>query len=315
MTIAVMGEALVDLIPGADGGYRPHPGGSPYNVAIALGRQGVPAAFVSPLSNDGFGALLAAGLRDAGVAEAVARSDRPTALAVVTIDAGGQPSYAFYREGVADRDVTAQAIEAALPADLEALHTGSLALVPADLPRVQAVLGAARARGALLAVDANLRVGAVPDADTYTAAVDAVLPQCHLIKASDEDLAALGYLGEPIEAARALARRAPRALIALTLGAAGAALINATAEVRQPARPVETVADTVGAGDCFHAGLIARLRQRGWLAPQAMAHLDAKALDDLLRYASITAALNIERAGCDPPARGEVEALVSAVVG
>ena len=68
---------------------------------------------------------------------------------------------------------------------------------------------------------------------------------------------------------------------------------------------------TVGAGDCFHAGLLARLRQRGWLSPQAMAHLDAEALDDLLRYASIAAALNVERAGCDPPTVKQVKAALS----
>ncbi len=40
MTIAALGEALIDLIVGEDGAYRPHLGGSPYNVAVGLARKG-----------------------------------------------------------------------------------------------------------------------------------------------------------------------------------------------------------------------------------------------------------------------------------
>ena len=59
--ILVAGEALVDLTPAhcGDGtGYLPRPGGSPYNVAIGLGRLDVPVAFLGRLSTDTFGRLL-----------------------------------------------------------------------------------------------------------------------------------------------------------------------------------------------------------------------------------------------------------------
>ena len=39
MTIAVIGEALIDFMAGEDGAYRPNLGGSPYNVALGLARQ------------------------------------------------------------------------------------------------------------------------------------------------------------------------------------------------------------------------------------------------------------------------------------
>ena len=50
MSIAVLGEALIDFIVGSDGAYRPHLGGSPYNVAIGLARQGIDVSYLSPLS-------------------------------------------------------------------------------------------------------------------------------------------------------------------------------------------------------------------------------------------------------------------------
>ena len=55
MTIAVLGEALIDFIPNAAGDYQPHPGGSPYNLAIGLARQGESVSYLSPLSDDLFG--------------------------------------------------------------------------------------------------------------------------------------------------------------------------------------------------------------------------------------------------------------------
>lgn len=52
MTVAVLGEALIDFIVGDDGADRPHLGGLPYNVAIGLARQGVAVSYLSPFSDD-----------------------------------------------------------------------------------------------------------------------------------------------------------------------------------------------------------------------------------------------------------------------
>jgi hypothetical protein len=45
--VVLFGEALIDLAP-RDGLLLPLPGGSPYNVAVGLGRLGVPTSFVGP---------------------------------------------------------------------------------------------------------------------------------------------------------------------------------------------------------------------------------------------------------------------------
>ena len=67
MSVAVLGEALIDLIVGDDGAYRPHLGGSPYNVAIGLARQGIRVSYLSPFSDDAFGERLLQSLRSEGV--------------------------------------------------------------------------------------------------------------------------------------------------------------------------------------------------------------------------------------------------------
>ena len=56
--IVVAGEALIDLVPGGTGALAPldpRRGGGPYNTAVALGRLGTPAAFLSRISRDPFG--------------------------------------------------------------------------------------------------------------------------------------------------------------------------------------------------------------------------------------------------------------------
>ena len=84
--ILVSGEALVDLIPDAhvDGRYDAVLGGSPYNVAIGLGRLGAPVGFVSRLSTDPNGEALAAALSADNVdLTYAARDPRGTPLAFV----------------------------------------------------------------------------------------------------------------------------------------------------------------------------------------------------------------------------------------
>ena len=60
--VVVAGDALVDLTPTTtvrgNLAYEPHPGGSCLNVAVGLGRLGVPTAFLARLSSDAFGQML-----------------------------------------------------------------------------------------------------------------------------------------------------------------------------------------------------------------------------------------------------------------
>ncbi|NNG04874.1 MAG: carbohydrate kinase, partial [Inquilinus sp.] len=113
--IVSCGEALIDFVPmmgpGREAGYRPLPGGSPFNVAIAVSRLGQPAGFLSRVSRDFFGDLLVATLAANEVETGlVVRGDEPSTLAFVSLAPGQEPRYAFFNEGAADRSLA--------PADL-----------------------------------------------------------------------------------------------------------------------------------------------------------------------------------------------------
>ena len=317
--VAIAGEALIDLIRRPDGSYLPCLGGALYNLCRALARQGVGTQYLNPLSRDRFGRELAAQLAADGVHLAQPEPvQQVTSLAVVNLNAHGHPDYAFYREGVADRAVSAQGLGAAcaaLPA-LQVVCTGALALDARDATTYLPWLVAQRAAGHCVVVDANLRLSAVDDAEAYRANVMAALQHAHLIKVSDDDLEALAVPGATVlERAHYLQQQTQAQWLALTLGPEGAWLLQRdglAVHAREEA-PI-TVVDTVGAGDCFLAGLITALlagtergeealaqRVGGLTAPVTEARLRA-----VLHHALASASHCVERAGCTPPRYEEV---------
>ncbi|WP_439607720.1 PfkB family carbohydrate kinase [Hydrogenophaga sp.] len=316
LQVATAGEALIDLIEDADGRLRPCAGGAVYNLTRALGLQGLGTLYLNPLSSDRFGRLLAEGVAHAGVA--LARREpvhQPTSLAVVGLDAQGKASYSFYRDGVADRQVDAAGLNAACSAvpTLRVVATGCLALVADDSPRYLPWLQAQRAAGRLVVVDANLRPAIVPDMAAYQASVMAALQQAHLIKVSDDDLVTLGLDGaDALASARALLARTPATGLALTLGAQGAMLLHRDGRAWHATETTPVpVADTVGAGDCFLAGLLVALLQRPAL--QQATRADELQLGDddarqLLAHAVASASLCVMQTGCTPPGAAEVAA-------
>jgi fructokinase len=189
--------------------------------------------------------------------------------------------------------------------------TGCLALVADDTHKYLPWLQAQRAAGKLVVVDANLRPAIVPDMAAYRASVMAALREADIVKVSDDDLHILGFTNaDPLVAARELLAQTPARWLALTLGAKGAVFIARDGGAWQAVESLPvTVADTVGAGDCFLAGLLAALLERPALqAAQNAAglQLGADDIEALLANAIASASLCVQMTGCQPPSREQV---------
>ena len=300
----VLGEALMDCVAQPDGSLRPFMGGSPFNMARAAALRGATVGYLNPLSTDLFGLQMGAQLAQDGVELLLPASRLPTSLAVVQLD-NGQPSYGFYREGVADRDYTVEQVLSALAgAAPGVLHTGSLLLVPPEHDKVLAILKGARALGWTISVDVNLRPKLASDLALYVHAVKAVAALADWLKASDEDLALLGFADPTRAQAPDIARHFTEqgaSRLALTFGEHGAWLTVDGAQATQGV-PTVTLVDTVGAGDTFWGNCLG-----DWvLQPQGAAKRVAQTLAQAMRGAAI----NCTRPGCQPPTFAEVTAQV-----
>src|SRR4051794_18941090 len=151
MAILVGGEALFDLVHESAGTLRAHVGGAAINTARTLGRLERDVHYLGCLSDDGFGSQLRAALTEDGVKlDTVVDTSLPTTLALVELDAGGSASYRFYSEGTSAPSLAPDAALSVLPADVEMLHIGTLALVmepPASALQAGRAAGSAAARG------------------------------------------------------------------------------------------------------------------------------------------------------------------------
>ena len=88
--LTALGEAIVDLVAEGDRRFVAHPGGSPLNVAVGLGRLGQPVSLAARLSRDPFGPLFRAHLAASGVdPRHLVDAAEPSTLAVATVDADG----------------------------------------------------------------------------------------------------------------------------------------------------------------------------------------------------------------------------------
>ena len=294
----------MDCVAQPDGSLKPHMGGSPFNLARAAALRGAAASFVNPLSADNFGDQMRAQLALDGVKTVLPASRLPTSLAVVQIK-NGQPSYGFYREGIADRDYSVDqiltALEGVAPGSKPGvLHTGSLLLVPPEHEKVFAILKAAKKMGWTISVDVNLRAKLAPNLSQYIEAVKSIVPLADWLKASDEDLELLGFASPKRSQGADIAKHFVEqgaSRVALTFGGDGAWLQVDGKSAEQDV-PVVTVVDTVGAGDTFWGNCLG-----DWVLNTENA---ANRVQTTLSQAMQAAAINCTRAGCQPPKYSEL---------
>lgn len=315
--ILCCGEALIDFIPavianpaetgGANAAecYTPAVGGSPCNTAVAVARLGAPVGFLSRISTDLFGDQI----MDALIANSVAtgyvqRGDQPTTLAFVKRNQHGEARYAFFANGSADRSLCADDIPDALPSSVSCLAFGSISLMlePGATTISRFVLREAGRR--VLSFDPNIRANLIADRAAYMQRFLALAAQATIVKLSDSDLQWLYPDLSLEEAARSLVH-AGTALVVVTAGSSGSLAFSKQLHVAVPA-PVTQIADTVGAGDSFHGGLLTWLHDHQLLSVAAVSQLDQQQMTAALRFAAQVAAITCSRPGADPAYRDEL---------
>jgi ribokinase len=302
MSIVVVGSINLDIA--SYGETLPRPGetvhsaryaiglgGKGSNQAAAAARLGNAATMIGRVGADAFGDQALAGLKDFGVdTECVLRDTASaTGIAIIGVDARGENAISV----IAGANMALD--ETDLTRGAAALARCKVLLTQREIPGAITLAACRRARAAgAIAIHDPAPANGLPDAELRE--FDFLTPN----EGECEKLTGIRP-ASPTEAARAadllLARGAPTVVI--KMGANGVYAKGAGGEAFVPPFAVRSV-DSVGAGDCFNAGLADALA-RGTALPEA------------LRFAAACGALSTTRYGAAAaaPARVEVEALLA----
>jgi fructokinase len=291
---------LIDLIPGADGVRVAHVGGGPANTAKALARLGHDVQFIDGISTDEYGVAARKELLDDEVKLDLAlTSDKPTCLAIVSLDANGGASYEFKIDGTATFDFNLNWLPDTSRYKPQVLHIGTLVTVIQPGADVLYDWAMQVAEFAPIVFDPNIRPSVMGDRDLYEAAVEKWAALSSVIKVSDDDMAWL-YPGQKYENVAQRWINDGVALVVVTRGSQGIIGITADGPVEVDGAKI-TVADTVGAGDTVGAIIVEAMVEKGILS------LTGDVLKAVLHRAAVAAGITCSRKGAQPPYKYELK--------
>lgn len=288
--VLALGEPMIELNQTRPGepNYLQGFGGDTSNMIIAAARQGARAAYVTRLGEDAFGRMFLELWRGEGVDISGVALDAAahTGVYFVTHDASGHV-FSYLRAGSAASRIRPDdlPLELIRSASLVQASGISMAISASVADSVFAAFDCARAAGARVAFDSNLRLKLWPLAraraliTTAAAMADYFFP-------SIEDAEALSGL-EDADAIVDWAHRLGAKAVLLKLGPEGALISDGARRERITGHKVGTV-DATGAGDCFCGACLARLAV-------------GDSLWDAARYANAAAALSTTGFGAVAP--------------
>ena len=288
--VVALGEPMVEFNQTRAGEprYLQGFGGDTSNMVIAAARLGARAAYVSRVGDDEFGRMLldlwrAEGVGTEGIAVDPAAH---TGVYFVTHGANGHV-FSYLRAGSAASRMRPDELPlAVIRASRFVQASGiSLAISASAADAVLAAFAEARAAGAQVALDSNLRLKLWPLARAR-AIIGAAIGLADYFFPSLEDAEALSGLADP-DAIVDWAHRLGARVVLLKLGARGAIVSDGTRRESLAGFPVNAV-DATGAGDCFCGAALARLAAGDSLAEAA-------------RFANAAAALSTTGFGAVAP--------------
>ena len=254
MTFTCFGEILWDIFPD-----RRHLGGAPLNVAYYLNQLGNDSLLISAVGEDKLGSEALEAISDSCIAiDSIIRiPNKETGQVLVSLDQAGCASYEFKADAAWDY-IEPPTVEIN-PGERHTLVFGSLAGRSAhNLQTLDTLLSSYKNR----VFDLNLR----PPFDDLDLCLR-LMREADLVKVNDDELSLLcehlgiGETDLPGQL-RAVLDRCEADSICVTRGSEGAAVLHHNEFYSHAGYPVK-VADTVGSGDAFLAGLISELANSG----------------------------------------------------
>jgi len=247
VVVAVVGSAMMDLTAYAK--YLPEPGqtllgelfttgfgGKGANQAVIAAHCGAQVHFIGKLGRDLFGDSIASNFSHVGISsEYVERSDSPTGVAHIWVDGNGENRIIII-PGANHEIESAKAVAA-----INSIENLSVVVAQCEIKQevTLAAFKAAKARGCVTILNPA----------PYQGLSQELLELCDWIIPNETEFRELH--GELPTNDEILKSFRPGRNSVVTLGSAGAVLINADGTINRVSAPVVNAVDTTGAGDAF----------------------------------------------------------------
>ncbi|QPK80863.1 carbohydrate kinase [Schaalia sp. ZJ405] len=297
--VLAIGESLIDIVypAGKPEEAEKHPGGSPANVAMTLGRLGRPVVLQTWFGQDEHGRMINDHFTASNVViTAESHGAHHTTTAAAELDEKGAATYTFDFDWNPTTPIH-------VGAGARIIHAGSISA--AQEPGASAVLEAlerGRSR-ALITYDPNARPSIMGSPHQALALVEKFVAQSDLIKVSDEDIAWLTGSHDLDTTIDRWLGMGPSVII-VTRGKEGGLAVTRSG-IRMAHTPKDvTVVDTVGAGDSFMGGILDSLWSLGLTgaeAREALSRISEDTVSQILERASSVSDVTVSRAGANPP--------------
>jgi fructokinase len=246
--ILVIGEILIDRFPDYE-----RIGGAPFNFAFHLHQMGWPVRFLTRIGDDAHGLRILEKLKKSGLDAANVQIDphHPTGLVDVVLDNQGVPQFEICEEVAYDYLDPGQFPEDAA-AGAELIYFGTLIQRTENGYRQVQTFLDRMPSATWRFCDINLRPPHI-----NPQAVQSSLRHSNILKLNTQELlqvsAMLGGPNDETSAAEWLLQTFDLSQIALTMGSNGSKTITTDQTISSPPMQIDTIVDTVGAGDAYAA--------------------------------------------------------------
>jgi sugar/nucleoside kinase (ribokinase family) len=279
--VLFLGGTSIDLIQDRQKGggrlvFSASIGGSITNSAIICAKLGLKAGLLSKVGNDPLGDFAIDSLDSCKInTKGIIRdSSIRTSITIAKIDKSGIAKYTFYKSSPKNSVVPIKNVPKYLLNTCRVFHTGSsYSYQKETFEETLKFIKFLKKRGIFISYDPNLRPYTINEENKVKNRVFRLLKLADLAKLSEIDLEYLTGHKSPEKGLSEL-KKSVTCPIVLTLGAKGSIYchvhhlvggrrsLTRWTWVKIPAFKVK-VADTIGAGDAFTAGLIYRLTEQG----------------------------------------------------
>lgn len=309
LDVVTFGEAMMLLVADQPGpleqvqGFFKRTAGAETNVAIGLARLGVKVGWASRLGSDSMARYLLASMEGEGIdcSHVVCDPQQRTGFQFKgRVTDGSDPPIEYHRKGSAASQMQPADIDEAWLCAARHLHsTGVFAAISDNCYQLAAKsMKLMRAAGKTVSFDPNLRPTLWSSINSMREGINALAFSANWLFPGIEEGRLLTGLDTP-EAIARFYRDKGVALVVIKLGADGAYFDSGDEQGYVAGVPVQTVVDTVGAGDGFAAGVISALLEGISLRPavERGAWIGARAVQVLGDTEGLPTRQELEQAG------------------